>query len=155
MKGAMPSPLAASTAHSLGGLLGVGVLGLLAVALLVRATRADRPPSARKRDAIIGALVAVWAIAAAVWVSHQPGNPEWNSPESSLRAGFVNNCRSAAGPAVDCGCTFDKLTTQSGYDSPERFMPIAGSMQTAVDTRNAAAVPPVVVAAMQSCRVAG
>jgi hypothetical protein len=170
---------ATSPAYELGQVIGMALVALIAVAVVRRALTSgfgspasapasaspdaafvalpagssSRRPSGRDKAIALLAVVAAGAIIAAGLSSLLPDRPSgpWSTAAgASLKAGFMNGCRSS-GPDKYCGCLFDGIASLPAYDTPREFATLQYAIQRA-QAGDPTAIPQPVVNAVRACK---
>jgi hypothetical protein len=130
------------------------VLGAIAAITLVVGLmmRARRDGKRRKSLIVGGAIFAVLAaIGFAVTLAGGSSSHSWNSADGRQeRAGFIDGCNSSVGQLADCKCVFERLTSESPYDTPDGFNKLLPKLENA---KSAADVPPALMSAVRACQV--
>ncbi len=140
-----------ASAYASGRLLGLVVLALLLVLLVRRIVLARRTPRSRLTDSIAACVVAALLVAGVMRAAGDEGG-SWSSAEGTeMRAGFIQGCESSAGGVVDCGCTFDALTSAPAYDTPKELASLAPVLRRAEAANDVGMIPQEYVTAARSC----
>jgi uncharacterized RDD family membrane protein YckC len=93
-------------------------------------------------------IVATLASAAFVFAIFAGGAAQLTSAQ---RAEFIAGCDASSHGLVDCGCALDSLEAH-GYDTQSSLQTLFEQEQSAVATRNPAALPAAFIEAVNDCR---
>jgi hypothetical protein len=143
------------TAYQTGQYLAMATMAVGLVLLIRRAINQNRPSRSRGTDVIAAVVVAVLLVGGLVRLGGEGDrNDPWKSGEGAqMKAGFINGCESTSAGVIDCGCTFDHLTSAPPYDTPPGLATLVGPVRAGQQSGNPANLPAVLLSAMDACRV--
>src|SRR4051812_46406488 len=139
----MMSLLAASSAYQAGQYAATATLAVALVALIVRLLKRTASTRGRRTDALAALVVAALLAGSVIGLSGEDAPDTWETQQGvEMRAGFIAGCNNSSGAAVDCGCAFDHITSDSSFDTPEKFATLAGPVAAAQRSQDPADLPP-------------
>lgn len=139
--------------YEIGSIAAIVVLAVAAVGFGRRAVR-QRQRRARTTDIIVALVCAALLVGALVRFADRHSGGPWDTQQGrELHAGFVAGCRPGEAAGISCECIFQYVARAPPYDTPQGFMALQASMAAALRARDPRALPPVMQAAVASCRV--